>query len=178
MRTLPLYTLKRPWRRNPISVIPQRPAVLTAMLEGAPTAASTGMAGDQSLLYELVTRASADHHHRIAQRRATAQQGVTDQLVHRVVPSDVFAQRVELAPRIEERGGVQSAGGFKNVLSAAKFMRQAMNHTGIDSEMPRRKDRTSVCFECCKGRLSAEPAGRRHHEAALRLRRLNRHFGR
>ncbi|SRR5260370_6727205 len=53
-----------------------------------------------------------------------------------------------------------------------------MNHTGIDEETPRRKGRTSVYFERRKGRLSAEPAGRRHYESALRLRRLDHHFGR
>src|SRR5258708_38134208 len=42
MRPLPLYTLKPPLRRNPISVIPQRSAVATARLEGAPTAANSG----------------------------------------------------------------------------------------------------------------------------------------
>src|SRR5260370_37620591 len=53
-----------------------------------------------------------------------------------------------------------------------------MNHTGIDEETPRRKGRTSVYFERRKGRLYAEPAGRRHYESALRLRRLDHHFGR
>jgi hypothetical protein len=42
MRPLRLYTLKAPLRRKPISVIPQRSAVATARLEGAPTAASSG----------------------------------------------------------------------------------------------------------------------------------------
>src|SRR6266850_2092385 len=53
-----------------------------------------------------------------------------------------------------------------------------MNHNGIDEETPRRKGGTLVYFERRKGRLSAEPARRRHHESALRLRRLDHHFGR
>src|ERR1035438_1358764 len=43
IRRLPEYTLNRSFLRKPISVMPDRPAVATARLEGAPTAAITGM---------------------------------------------------------------------------------------------------------------------------------------
>ena len=60
---------------------------------------------------------------------------MTDQLIYRVVPPDVFAQRLQFTLRIEKRGGVESACALKNVLPLTQLMRKLMDHAGIDPEV-------------------------------------------
>jgi len=133
MQAVPLYTLKLPLRRNPISVIPQR----SAGDRQAGRSTHSGQqrnAGHRSLLHEFKAGAPADQHHRFAQRRAKAQQRMTDQLVYRVVPADVFTQRLQFALWVEKRRGVESARALKNVLPLTQLMRKLMDHTRIDPE--------------------------------------------
>src|ERR1035438_9898767 len=129
--------------------------------------------GHGSLLHELKAGAPADQHHRIAQRSAKAKQGLPDQFVYRVVPPDVFAQRLQLTLRVEKRGGVKPAGTLKYVLPLAQLMRKPMNHGGIDFEAAWRKDRTAVGCKRLQRFFAADPAGGRDHESALRRRVFN-----
>jgi hypothetical protein len=58
-------------------------------------------------------------------------EGVTDQLVYRIVTTDIFMEGFEAASRIEEGGGVQSSRSVKNGLAEAKSLRQPVEESGL-----------------------------------------------
>ena len=73
----------------------------------------------------------ADQEDEAAERGAVIQQRGTDQLVHRVVPPDIFAQGFQFALKIEDGGGVQTSRAVENTLCPAQPIRQRMNHSRV-----------------------------------------------
>ena len=69
--------------------------------------------GDGRLLNELERESSAHTQHALAERQQTVEQRPTDDLVHRVVPADVFAAVDQPAIGGEQARGVKAAGTFE-----------------------------------------------------------------
>ena len=76
-------------RRNPINVMPHSSTRSIARLEGADTAATTGLPARNGLLHDLKRRAAADEQEVAGQRQALLYQHATDDLVDGVMPAEV-----------------------------------------------------------------------------------------
>jgi hypothetical protein len=71
------------------------------------------------LLNQFETGASANEEDPILERDTAGEPFRSNHLIHRVMASDILANRVEFAHGIEERGSMQSTGMRENLLSAS-----------------------------------------------------------
>ena len=89
-----------------------------------------------------------------------------DELVERVVPTDVLAQREELALRREQPRRVEAAGLVERLLGGAEQVRQGEQHAAVDDRAVR--DGLGADGDLVERGLAADPAGRRRDEVPLR----------
>ena len=83
--------------------------------------------GDRRLLHELEREPARHEQHLIAERQLALEQRVPDQLVERVVATDVFPHRDQLAGGGEARRGVQAAGLVEHALVRGEPLGQRRN---------------------------------------------------
>src|SRR5688572_9568985 len=124
-------------------------------------------AGHLRFLHELEARAAADDDAASFKRHLATQQRVTDELVERVVPADVLAQRDDLARRVEQARRVQAARLLEDGLLRLQRRRQpperGARHVklgGADVVLPLHGDGVDRS-------LAANATARRHVEVAL-----------
>lgn len=80
--------------------------------------------GDRGLLDDLEADPTGYEEQPAVQRQLPGQGGRPDQLVQRIVPSHVLAERQELPRWVEEPGGVQAAGPREDHLAGAESFRK------------------------------------------------------
>ena len=92
----------------------------TARLDGAPTAASTGMPATAAFCTS--SKLARPLTSRMPSRRGVrpARNGRADELVQGVVPADVLAEVEQPAVGVEQRRGVQAAGAVEGPLRGAQ----------------------------------------------------------
>ena len=81
---------------------------------------------------DLESAAAADKQHMSAEGQAALQERPSDDLVHGVVPANVFTQDQQLSFGVEKRRGVQAAGAAKDGLGGAQFFGQLAQDFGIE----------------------------------------------
>ena len=113
-------------------VWPKRSAADTARLDGADTAHSTGIPAIAGLLHQLEREPARHEEHLRLERQRAVEQRVTDQLVERVVPTDVFARGNELPARGEPRRGMETTGLVEHPLVRAQPIGQRLHDTRTD----------------------------------------------
>lgn len=106
-------------------------------------------------LHDLESGAGADHQDAVAEWHFAGQQCMADDLVDGVVTADVFAQAEELAAEVEERRGVEAAGGVEEALVAAHALRQAGEE--FEGQMTR-LEIGDLLIHVLDAGLAAEPA--------------------
>ena len=158
--------------------MPNSRASSTASDDGAPTAATSGHPGHLGFLHELEARSAADDDAIAAERQLAAQQRVTDQLVERVVPADVLAQRDDRAGGIEQTRRVQAARLLEHGLLGLQRRGQPTERRaghpkihGADVVLALHGDRLDRS-------LAADAAARRHVEIPLEALEVDRDAGR
>ena len=72
-----------------------------ARLDGADTAPTSGMPARNAFCTISKRRSPADKQERLLQRQAAAEEHPPDQLVDRIVPSDIFGAQLELSRAVE-----------------------------------------------------------------------------
>ncbi len=177
-----------------MSVSPDDAASSTASDEGAETAARIGMPAITAFCTSSKLARPDTCSTDAAQRQPVVQHRPADDLVDGVVPADVFAQHEQFAGRrVEERGGVQSAGLVEDRLLRAQRVGEADEGRGIHRHVvarrrrrptpsrPRRSTpcrtvRTSwSCRSCARGRgrAACTPGARRdvEHVVGVAVRR-------
>ncbi len=77
-------------------------------------------AGHEGFLHKLEAGAAAHEDETVLERHMARENFGADQFVDGVMAADVFAQELEIALRIEKRGGVQPAGSFEYSLLRAR----------------------------------------------------------
>ena len=85
-------------------------------------------AGDRRLLDDLEADPAADHQDPVVERHRLREDLRADQLVERVVPADVLAQREQLAGRREQARRVEAAGLVERPLGGTEQVRQGEQH--------------------------------------------------
>ena len=124
--------LKRLSRRKPTSVMPKRRAASTARLEGAETAQITGMPAIAAFCTISKLALPDTSSTRAGERQIACQEPLADDLVDRVVPADVLAQREQLAVARKQRRAVQPTGAFEHLLGSPQRVRQRQHHLGLE----------------------------------------------
>ena len=81
-----------------------------------------------TFLRNLKANPSRNEDHRILERQIL-EPGTTDQLIDRVVPSDILTYGQQFALEREQGGGVQSSGGIKCRLNLAQRIWQAVQNS-------------------------------------------------
>ena len=152
--------LKRSFRRKPISVMPKRSAVLTARLEGAPTAARTGIPAMTGLLHQFETGAAADHQNVVREREAVVKVGAADQLVDGVVAAHVFTDQHEVARGGEKPARVQAASTIEDLLRLRGVWLAARDDGFRDPRHITRKNGATCRLDGLDGGFSADSATR------------------
>src|SRR4051812_17663767 len=89
----------------------------------------------------------------------------TDELVEGVVPTDVLAEREQLAGGREERSGVETAGLVERALRRAKKIRQGEDDGASDDRAI--GNRVAPNDDLVERRLAADAARGRGDEVAL-----------
>ena len=107
-----------PPRTNPQSVIPGL-RQLNGERRRRADGDHDGTAGDGRLLHELEREAPADAQNRAREREHFLAERPADDLVHRVVSTDVLAQAEKLPVDVEEAGGMEAAGRLEGRLRLA-----------------------------------------------------------
>ncbi len=131
-------------------------------------------AGHRRLLHKLEAGPPRDLQHRTAQRETALLQRPADDLVDRVMASDVFPQHEQLAgPCIEQACGVQTAGLVEGVLMGAQRVRKRHEGGGIHGRRvsgdvvrrhgAHRLDRRLAAHAARAGRVEAAVAPRCRH---------------
>jgi hypothetical protein len=163
---------------EPASVTPVDSASSTARLEGALTAASTGMPAS-GLLDQLEGGPARHLEHGVRERQPPFTQGPANYLVHRVVPAHVLPEAQQLRTAVvvnpEQSGSVHSPGHLEDACaSRSQSGREASVSTGTVSRSaaglkcedlgriqwsPCRRSRTSWTCRCA-ARCPAGTSGR------------------
>ena len=128
------YTLNVAPRTKPTSVSPVSRARSIARLDGAETDATSRNAGQIRFLHDLERCPAADAEDAVDDRKFFGEQHAADDLVHGVVPPDVFGDGDELAISGEQSRGVQSAGFVEEPLRQSKTLRHAGQQVRRDRE--------------------------------------------
>src|SRR5712692_3653607 len=112
----------------------------------------------QRLLDDLEAAPAADHHDVAAQGQPAAEQRPAYYLIERVVPSDVLPDREQVSLGVEERGGVEPAGGVEDPLARAQPFGKRAQHLGVHLR-PGRNDGTAAHAQGFQAGLAADSAG-------------------
>src|ERR1700674_2511985 len=104
------------------------------------------------------------------------EQRPTDDFVHGVVPSDVFAQDEQFARRSKKRRGMQSAGSHEDRLRFAQNWRQLAKYFGIEQQSALGTSQASPA-KLRDGRLPAHAAGRPRRKSSRRVIFREAHIG-
>src|SRR3954452_8341345 len=83
-------------------------------------------AGRRTFLGNLEAGAATHHHDLIVKWKLSLKERPADQLVDRVMASDILAQREELTLRCKETGGMESACRIEDALSVAQLFRETV----------------------------------------------------
>src|SRR5258708_3544098 len=119
------------------------------------------------LLDNLVSSAPAHDKQHCGRGQAAVEEQPSDHLVDRVVAADVLAQCDDCAIRIEEAGGVETAGAFEHTLARAELVDESWKLDWIERR-PGREHREVVAkvFDHLR---ATDPARRTGQHRALRL---------
>ena len=112
------------------------------------------------------------------QRQLAAQQRVTDQLVERVVPADVLAQRDDRAGGIEQARRVQAARLLEHRLLGLQRRGQPTERRAGHPKIHGADVVLTLHGDGFDRRLAADAAARRHVEISLEALEVDRDAGR
>ncbi len=137
--------------------MPVRRARSTARLDGADTAATSGIPPRKAFCTisnddrPLTKSAERDNGSRLAHQR------MSHEFVHRVMPANVLGAELKSACEIEKARSVKPAGLIKSMLRVSQRSRETCN--GVDIEVPVDSERRLVDVEGLERAASAQPAG-------------------
>ena len=128
------YTLNVAPRTKPTSVSPVSRARSIARLDGAETDATSGMPARYAFCTISNDARPLTQRMRSTTGKLLGEQHAADDLVHGVVPPDVFGDGDELTVSGEQSRGVQSAGFVEEPLRQSKTLRHAGQQVRRDRE--------------------------------------------
>ena len=139
-------------------VRPKRRAVLTARLEGAPTAATMGMPAmtafcTSSKLVRPLSMSTWPESGRCLFKKARP-----TELIDGVVAADIFTHEQEFAGGAEKTAGVETAGAIEDLLRLAQLIGQRADDGFGNARDIARKNGTARGFDGFDGGLAADSA--------------------
>src|SRR5207245_3444202 len=115
-------------------------------------------AGHGGFLHDLEARPSAHREDLIGERYAICEKGLSNDLVDRVVPSDVLSHTLQVPAGIEEAGGMQASRFGEERLFLAESLRNRPNRVGIDPRNLARNWMTGRHADRVEGSLPTDSA--------------------
>ncbi len=123
---------------------------------------------DDGLLHDLETASSANQKNRLGERNPAFEKGPPDNLVDRVVTSDVLSRHQQFSLRINQCRPVQSAGPAENSLRRPQRIGQAEQDLRVDCKSWIRRLKRSRSDRLDRS-FAADTATRSREEIALQL---------
>src|SRR5215208_7792802 len=160
-------------RTKPTNVRPAWWARSTASELGAETAASSGIPANTAFCVSSKEARPETTKIEFASGALLAD-GPADDLVHGVVPTDVFPHTDQCTVGGQQPGSVQPSGLIEAALPGAQLVRCIQNHVWRNGHH-RRQPKCRGAEHLLDGRGAADPAGTGHEHLATELRKWGHH---